>query len=97
MEIRVDSCILGVIDKSDYLKKFSYMNIQQEQLIKLLIGNSEKAGEIEAIHSRCCTFYGVEMALEKCQEIITFANETNLSLLECFRLHVEVELLKIHQ
>lgn len=73
------------------------MNIQQDQLLKLLINNSKSAGDIEAIHNRCCIFYGLDNALEKCQEIIYFANAANLGLLESFRLHVEVELLKIHQ
>lgn len=73
------------------------MNIQQDQLLKLLILNSESPREIEAIHKRCCIFFGLENSLEKCQEIIEFAKAANLRLLESFRLHVEVELLKIHQ
>lgn len=63
---------------------------QQEQLIKLLINNPQPVWEIEAIHKRCCLYYGIENALEKCQEVIDFAGETKIELLESFRLHVEV-------
>lgn len=72
------------------------MNVKQDQLIKLLIQNSKSAWEIEAVHNRCCIFYGLENALEKCQEIISFAQEANIDLLESFRLHIEVALLTIH-
>lgn len=66
------------------------MNEQQEQLIKLLISSAQPAWEIEAIHKRCCIYYGVDSALKICQEIIEFALQANLSLLESFRLQVEI-------
>ena len=68
--------------------------MRQDQLITLLLTNLESAaGEIEAIYKRCCIFYGREEAMEKCQEIISFAKMNNLEFLESFRLHVEVSLL----
>lgn len=73
------------------------MNTQQNQLIKLLISSSEPAWKIEAIHNRCCIFYGLEDSEEKCKEIIDFANMANIGLLESFRFHVELELLKAHK
>lgn len=66
------------------------MNQQQEQLIKLLISNPRPAWEIEAIHKRCCLYYGIESAFKVCQDIIDFARQADLSLLESFRLQVEV-------
>lgn len=66
------------------------MNEQQEQLIKLLISSRQPAWEIEAIHKRCCIYYGIENAFSVCQEIIAFARQADLSLLESFRLQVEV-------
>ncbi len=66
------------------------MDKQQEQLIQLLINNSRPASEIEAIHKRCCIYFGLETAPEECQSIIDFAEAAGLSLLESFRLQVEV-------
>lgn len=66
------------------------MNEQQEQLVKLLVSSSQPAWEIEAIHKRCCIYFGIEKAFWVCQEIMEFAREANLSLLESFRLQVEV-------
>ncbi len=66
------------------------MNKQQEQLVKLLINNAQPVWEIESVHKRCCIYYGIEKALEICQDIIDFAAMAGISLLESFRLHVEV-------
>lgn len=63
---------------------------QQEQLIKLLIRNTQATWEIEAIHTRCCIYYGVERAFEESQDIIDFARVADIGLLESFRLQVEV-------
>ncbi|WP_026135921.1 hypothetical protein [Nafulsella turpanensis] len=63
---------------------------QEEQLIKLLINNSQPTWEIEAVHQRCCIYFGVERAFRECQEIIDFANVASIGLLESFRLHIEV-------
>lgn len=71
------------------------MNKQQEQLIKLLINNSRPAWEIEAAHTRCCLYFGLENAHEECQNIIDFANSAGIGLLESFRLEVEVSELAI--
>ena len=66
------------------------MNKQQEQLIQLLISNSQPAWQIETIFKRCCLYFGMETALEECQKVIDFANQANISLLESFRLQVEI-------
>lgn len=66
------------------------MNQEQEQLIKLLISNLRPAWEIEAVHKRCCIYYGIDSAYKVCQDIIDFARQADLSLLESFRLQVEV-------
>lgn len=73
------------------------MTNQQEQLIKLLIKNAQPVWEIEAIHIRCYIYYGMENALEQCQDIIDFANMAGIGLMESFRLHVEVSELAIHK
>lgn len=70
------------------------MKIQQNQLLKLIINNSKPVWEIEALHSRCCIYFGIEDAMEKCEEIISFSKIANIGLLESFRFHVEVELVK---
>lgn len=70
---------------------------KQEQLIKLLINNSQPGWEIEATHARCCIYYGTGRAFQECQEIIDFANMANVGLLESFRLHVEVAELAINR
>lgn len=70
---------------------------QQEQLIKLLINNTQPTWEIEATHNRCCIYYGTARAFQECQEIIDFANMANVGLLESFRLHVEVAELAINR
>lgn len=72
------------------------MKIQQNQLLKLLINNSKPVWEIEALHSRCCVYFGLKDAVGKCEEIISFSNMANIGLLESFRFHVEVELLTIN-
>lgn len=66
------------------------MKKQQEQLIQLLINNVQAAWEIDAVFTRCCIYYGEENALEECQGIIDFAQRAEISLLESFRLQVEV-------
>ena len=66
------------------------MNKEQDQLIQLLISNSQPAWQIETIFKRCCLYFGMEAALEECQNIIDFANQANLSLIESFRLQVEI-------
>lgn len=71
------------------------MNKQQEQLIKLLISNSRPVWEIEAAHKRCCLYFGTERALDECQNVIDFADMAKISLLESFRLQVEVSELAI--
>lgn len=63
---------------------------KQEQLIKLLINNSLPGWEIEAVHSRCCIYFGVKSAFGACQEIIDFALEAKIGALESFRLQVEL-------
>lgn len=73
------------------------MTIQQEQLIQLLIKNTQPVWEIEAIHIRCCVYFGTENALEQCQEVIDFANMAGIRLMESFRLHVEVSELANHK
>ena len=72
------------------------MNTQQEQLIKLLVSNSKPVWEIEAIHIRCCIYYGIERAFEECQKVIDFADTADIGLLESFRLQVEVSELVIN-
>lgn len=73
------------------------MNKQQEQLIQLLINNSQPYWEIEGVHKRCCLYYGEDNAQETCQDIIDFANMAGIGLLESFRLHVEVSELPINR
>jgi hypothetical protein len=63
---------------------------QQEQLIRLIAANAHSVNEIEAIHTRCCIYYGVEKAFEESQEIIEFANQAQIGLRESFRLQVEI-------
>lgn len=67
------------------------MHSQQEQLIQLLMNNTRPGWEVEAVHTRCCIYYGIENALEQCQELIDFAAAAGMGLLESFRLQVEVD------
>lgn len=71
------------------------MKIPQDQLITLLISNSRPAWEIEALYKRCCIYYGLDFSLDKCQDIIYFADMANIELLESFRLHIQIEELTI--
>lgn len=66
------------------------MNKEQDQLIQLLINNPQPAWQIETIFKRCCLYFGMEAALAECQNIIDFANQVNIGLLESFRLQVEI-------
>jgi hypothetical protein len=87
--LRINSLVFPV--KSSPRPKLKIrMDRQQEQLIQLLINNAKPAWEIEAIHTRCCIFYGTEKALEESQGIIDFAEMAGISLLESFRLQLEV-------
>lgn len=66
------------------------MKSQQLQLIQLLINNTQPSWEIEAVHTRCCIYFGVENAFGQCQDVIDFAAMAGIGLLESFRLQVEV-------
>lgn len=73
------------------------MKMPQDQLLNLLINNPQPVWEIEAVYKRCSIYYGGDYAIEKCQDIIYFATMANISLLESFRLHIEIEELAINR